>query len=192
MKKSIYALIVVFAAGCGGGPSYDDKSMSQWLKDLKGRNTGQRRDAIRALGEIGKREPSASLKIVPALVEALKDSEADVRRAAPAGLAKMGPNAKGAVPSLKEALSDSDKDVRSAALQALADIDPSNPEVISTICKGLKDKDLDVRKAAVVALGSMGPAGKSALPALEQSLSDEKDFDFRTLVSAARKQIEDK
>jgi hypothetical protein len=42
-----------------------------------------------------------------------------------------------------------------------------------------------------VALGAMGPNAKEALPALDESLKDDKkiDFDFRKLVSEARMQI---
>ncbi len=56
---------------------------------------------------------------VPALIEALKDTEWDVRSGAAKGLGGIGPEAKAAVPALIEALKDENELVRMAADKAL-------------------------------------------------------------------------
>jgi len=70
-----------------------------------------------ALAKIG---PAA----VPALVEALKSENDEVRRQAAWALAHMGPEAKAAAPALVEALNDRDKQVGAYAADALKEIDP--------------------------------------------------------------------
>jgi len=52
---------------------------------------------------------------VPALIEALKNQDEDVRLAAADTLLELGPAAKGAAPALKKALDDEDDDVRRQA-----------------------------------------------------------------------------
>src|SRR6185503_9814842 len=57
-------------------------------------------------------EPSAAVK---ALMAALQDMDAEVRRNAVLSLGRMGPEARAAVSALTEALKDKDVDVRGAA-----------------------------------------------------------------------------
>jgi HEAT repeat protein len=61
---------------------------------------------------------------VPALVEALKDENAQVRAGAASALGTIGPEAKVAVSSLTELVQDRDEIVRSEAAAALKKIDP--------------------------------------------------------------------
>ena len=74
-----------------------------------------RLSAAEALGE-------AATRALPDLLEALKDSDEDVRYYTAQALGKIGPKAKEAVPALIEALKDSDEDVRNYAKEALAKI----------------------------------------------------------------------
>jgi HEAT repeat protein len=62
---------------------------------------------------------------VPALIDALKDKENDIRWSAAIGLGSFGEQAKDAVPALQSALSDRDARVREAAGKALSRIDPA-------------------------------------------------------------------
>ena len=70
--------------------------------------------------------------VVPALIEALKDKEADIRRSAAIGLGGFGEQAKDAIPALQAALADPDARVREAAGKALTRIDlakfPTTPK----------------------------------------------------------------
>ena len=64
---------------------------------------------------------------VPALIEALKDKDKDVRRDAAKALGIIGPTAKAAVPALIEMLKDKDVYVRRSAEGALDKIKDGKP-----------------------------------------------------------------
>jgi HEAT repeat protein len=102
-----------------GGCS-NQKSTSQLIADLK---SSQERDRIVAVRLLGQREGEAA-QIVPALIEALKDHEGDVRWSAAMGLGYFGEQAQEAIPALQEAQHDRDPRVREAAGVALSRIDP--------------------------------------------------------------------
>ena len=60
---------------------------------------------------------------VPALIEALKDNDAGVRRQSAWALGRIGAEAKDAVPALMEALEDNDADVRQESDRAIRQIE---------------------------------------------------------------------
>jgi HEAT repeat protein len=64
-------------------------------------------------------------RIVPALIEAVKNKAVDVRLSAAIGLGTFGEQAKDAIPALQAAQSDRDARVRQAAGVALSRIDPT-------------------------------------------------------------------
>ena len=71
-------------------------------------------DKVEAIENARKKKDS---KAIPFLVEGLKDSNSDVRKAAAWALGKIGDSS--AIPALKAALKDSDSDVKKAAMEAL-------------------------------------------------------------------------
>jgi HEAT repeat protein len=79
-----------------------------------------RREAIIALGRIGR---SAEAAGVPVLVRALEDPDPDIRRAAATALGRM--QAAGARPALTRHLRDEDEAVRGAAQRAIEKIPPA-------------------------------------------------------------------
>jgi HEAT repeat protein len=196
MKKLLLtSAALLLLTGCGGGPSFNGKSLSYWLSEARSTAGPQRRQAVQALGEIGKNDPSSLSKVLPALLVALKDKDVDGRRAAAEALGKQRGGAQSAVPDLLQALSDSDKEVRSYSAQALVLIDPHNDKLVAPLVKLLQDSEIDVRKSAVVALGDMGPTAKPALPEMELARSQEenkKDFDFRRMLAEAITKINTK
>jgi HEAT repeat protein len=110
-------LSALVCAGCG----QKEKSTSELLTDLKGASDHDRVNAARTLpGRTGD-----AAQVVPALIEALKDKEADVRRSAALGLGSFGEQAKDAVPALQTLLTDRDARVRESAGLALTRIDPA-------------------------------------------------------------------
>jgi HEAT repeat protein len=114
-KGLVLALGLLACAGCG------KKSNDQLVQDLKSPNEKDRVVAVRLLAQ---RKGDAT-RVVPALIEALKDKEGDVRRSAAIGLGYYGAEARDAIPALQELQNDRDARVREAAAVALSRIDPA-------------------------------------------------------------------
>jgi HEAT repeat protein len=107
-------LCLLACAGCGKKKSTDDL-----IADLKSPQEKDRLIAVRLLPE---RKAEAS-KVVPALIDALKGNESDVRLSAAIGLGYFGEQAKDAIPALQAAQRDRDARIREAAGKALSRID---------------------------------------------------------------------
>jgi len=118
MRVRIRFLLLLGLLVCGGCGK--QKSTAELIADLK---SSQERDRIIAVRLLPQREGEAA-KVVPALIEALKDKQGDVRWSAAIGLGYFGEQAKEAIPTLQEAQHDRDPRVREAAGVALSRIDP--------------------------------------------------------------------
>ncbi|MBN9118934.1 MAG: HEAT repeat domain-containing protein [Planctomycetes bacterium] len=116
----VRALVLLGALACAGC-GQRAKDTLELVKDLKGADERDRMVAVRTLPD---RKGDAA-QVVPALIEALKDKEADVRRSAAIGLGTFGEQAKDAIPALQTVLNDPDARVREAAGKALTRIDPA-------------------------------------------------------------------
>ncbi|MBI3407343.1 MAG: HEAT repeat domain-containing protein [Planctomycetes bacterium] len=121
MKKIPPVLLLVALGGCGGGnqqaPLAGGKSPSHWLDALKSPDPQLRKTAATKLGNVGALEPRA----VPALINALNDTDAAVRAEAILALVKFGPDARDAVAPLIELQQrDESEHVRGYAAKALA------------------------------------------------------------------------
>jgi HEAT repeat protein len=120
MRKQISLILLLCLLACAGCSK--KKSTDQLIEDLKSEQEHDRVVAVRLLPE---RKADAE-KVVPALIEALKDTEGDVRWGAAIGLGYFGEQANEAVAALQEAQQrDPDARVREAAGVALSRIDPS-------------------------------------------------------------------
>ena len=118
MRAHIRPVLLLCLLACGGCGK--EKSTDELIADLKSAEEGERIAAVRLLPQ---RKGDAS-KIVPALIESLKDNEGDIRWSAAIGLGTFGEQAKEAIPSLQTAQRDRDARVREAAGVALSRIDP--------------------------------------------------------------------
>jgi HEAT repeat protein len=112
---SVLLLCMLACVGCG-----KTKSTDELIQDLKSPQEKERIIAVRLLPQ---RKQDAA-KIVPALIEALKDKASDVRLSAAIGLGGFGEEAKDAIPALQAAQRDRDARVREAVGVALSRIDP--------------------------------------------------------------------
>jgi HEAT repeat protein len=113
--RFVLVLCLLACAGCG------KKSTAELIADLKSPQEAERIKAARLLPQ---RKGDAA-KVVPALIEALKDKEGDVRWSAAIGLGYYGDQAKDAIPALQAAERDTDPRVREAADVALSRVDPA-------------------------------------------------------------------
>ncbi len=108
-------LCLLACVGCG------QKSTDELIGDLKSQQEGDRIKAVRLLPQ----HKGDAAQVVPALIEALKDKEGDVRCSAAIGLGYFGDQATDAIPALQAAQRDPDARVREAAGVALSRIDPT-------------------------------------------------------------------
>ena len=115
IRTRFVLLLCLLAVGCG-----QKKSTAELIVDLKSPREKERVIAVRLLSQ---RKGDAA-QSVPALVEALKDKENDIRWSAAIGLGRLGESAKEAIPALETARRDRDARVREAAGVALSRIDP--------------------------------------------------------------------
>jgi HEAT repeats len=115
VRIGLVLLLGLLACGCSR-----EKSTGQLLQDLKSGSEGNRVIAVRLLQQ---REGDAA-QVVPAMIDALKDKEVDVRLSAAIGLGYFGEEANAAIPALQEALHDRDPRVKEAAGVALSRIEP--------------------------------------------------------------------
>jgi HEAT repeat protein len=167
-KKTVNDLIVFDPPGNG----------VEFLKlELPARNFG-------GSGRIGFRLPRSAIRFgaapaeddksrsVPELMRALKDPDANVRRAAAAALGARGSGAALARNDLGAALKDSDASVRLAAAEALGKIGPTAHTAYPALVRALGDSDEAVRKAARESLGKIGKPFPEDVAALSAALKD--------------------
>jgi HEAT repeat protein len=164
------------------------RAVPEIARVLADRKLGRRYIAAWALGQIGAPEG------VPALVAALDDDDAEVRKHATRSLIKLN---QAAVPALIDALPKASPRAEAGAVRALGDIadpralepllaraeGPNRPEVIlalgklkdrraeSALIGGLVDPDWRVRMNAAMALGPVG--GPACVAPLRRTLEDE-------------------
>jgi HEAT repeat protein len=117
--RTSYVLLagVLACGGCG------KESTDELLDDLKSSDERKRLIAARLLPQ----RTGDAAQVVPALIEALKDKEGDIRWSAAIGLGSFREQARDAIPALQAAQRDRDARVREAAGVALSRIDPSLP-----------------------------------------------------------------
>jgi HEAT repeat protein len=111
----VLLLCSLACAGCG-----KKKTTKELIGDLKSSEERERVVAVRTLPQ---RKGDAA-QVVPALIEALKDRDSDIRWSAAIGLGNFGEQARDAIPALQTAQHDHDARVREAAGVALTRIDP--------------------------------------------------------------------
>ena len=115
MKKYVVLCLIALASGCG-----KPKTTTDWIDQLKAKDSAQRLHAVKALGERG----NEAAVVAPALALALGDEDAFVRRDAAHALGRIGADARATTPALVAALKDRNSGVRLAAGKALKGIDP--------------------------------------------------------------------
>jgi len=126
------------------------------------------------------------LRAVPPLIEALKDSEWKVRRAAAEALGYFTDAAGKIVKPMLERLKDDHEDVRRMAVLSLGRLGKGQPEVEDSIRKLAEDPDPVMKTNVQVALALMGKADDSATPTLIAALGSKEEATAAAAVSALR------
>jgi HEAT repeat protein len=139
--------VVLAALAASPAPAEDRSADVRGLQiSLKSEKAAERAASARILGEIG----PAAKEAAPALTDALKDPERDVRKNAAQALGYIGPGARSAGPGLIAALLDQDWQVRKAAAFALGRV--GHLEAEEPLKKTRKDRVKAVQEAAKTAL----------------------------------------
>ena len=142
---------------------------NKYLEDLKQGNNAKRTEAAWKLGETYmKRTP----EVVPALINALKDSYPSVRANAAGALSRIGEEARPALSALRETLNDSYGPAVLNAAWALRNLKVPDKELIPAVRKVLNDKDGSTRVDAVELLQDMDIPKREVIPTLVSVLSD--------------------
>ena len=124
MRMLVFLVLALAATGCGKpGPTLvGGKPIEDWVKALQHPDAKMRKIAAMKPGNVGPAHPAA----FPALLDALKDRDAGVRRDVILALVKFGADAKDALPALDHIRKyDADAKVREYAAKALQKIDSS-------------------------------------------------------------------
>lgn len=111
---------------------------------------------------------STGPRVVPTLIEMLKDDDPSTRIVAAEQLGQIGPAAKAAIPQLlSQATQDGSQHANTTAAAALKWIDlVASRRVMTHFMTRLQDRDIQQRRTACAVLGSLGPVAKPAVPAL--------------------------
>jgi HEAT repeat protein len=114
MRRIVVVILVIALSGCTKEPP--PMAGEKWAAALSDPNVRVRKKAAFTLGNIGPSDPA----VLPALIGALKDLDAGVRREAILALLKCGPAAKEAAEELRQLRHhDPDARVRTYAAEAL-------------------------------------------------------------------------
>jgi hypothetical protein len=103
-------------------PLAGGKPVNYWIESLQDPDASKRKSAAFKLGNVGTTDPG----VLPALLDALRDTDAGVRCEVILALVKCAPEAKEAVPDLVERQkNDRDAKVRDYAAKALDKLAPN-------------------------------------------------------------------
>ncbi len=151
--------------GAGGGipkPNSDDSAdaerpLAELLKALQSKDLKGRRKAASGLFL---KSPPHDPAAIPALIEALRDKDLEVRVDIALALGKYGPQAKAAVPALLEIAKKKEDDARLSAVYVLGAIGPDAHEAVTNLVEMLAEKSsYSTREAGCESFGGNRPEG---------------------------------
>ena len=143
------------------------------LKAMRSPDTFTRRDALEALGRVGRRAGSARDAVAAMLRD---DADAENRLRAAMVLADTDPNAPEVLPVLLAAMGDRESAQRTRAIWALHRFAAKEPRVLAAVAALLDEpEDQHLRAEAAWALGEVGPPARSCVPRLARLLADEQE-----------------
>jgi HEAT repeat protein len=167
---ALLCLAATLAAPLRGGAQESTGRVSLDIRDLKSTNARVRARAAANLGNNASpgspdNDREQARRAIPALIEALKDTDPSVRWAAALALGNIPGDMRIAVAALIEALHDPDDQVREHAADSLGSIGQSPELAVPALVRLLKDDSLS-RNSSLRALIKFGPAARTAAPTL--------------------------
>jgi HEAT repeat protein len=160
--------------------------------------TELRDSALRALGKIGEKDRKLAPKVLPVLVEVLKEKDAgELRAMAAALLGYLKEDAKRAIPAFREVMALKDvadaevaSSIRRNILWSLERMGPIAADAVPEVAAVLEDPTLTPEdyQAAAYALKSMGPK----VPAAAAALTRASNSPIKSVRNAARKALDGK
>jgi HEAT repeat protein len=143
----------------------DANSLAWLIPRLHGPDVAGRETAAHAIGRMG----AAGKEAIPALIECLKQKVRLGNKAAPAGLAGIGPDA---IPALIETIRFEDPYARYEAISAIRMMSDKGVTAVPALIRALDDENSSVRINACLALHGLGAGAEEAAPALARRLDD--------------------
>ncbi len=141
--------------------------ISYWIRALGDPESGNRREAINAIADMG----HDGVEAIPALTEIGRNDGIALRTwAISKGLGTIGP---AAVPVLCEFLKD--REIRTTVVATIGQIGPEAREAVPALTKVIKDDHAWTRLMVGSALGNMGAAAKDAMPFLIEAAKKDKE-----------------
>jgi HEAT repeat protein len=215
-RQSCAALLLAAAWGLAAAqppaekePSYDGKTVSDWVRALDGADPAERRAAMSALRALGGQPDAVAEKLlaaaadpksrtaahilaigefgpaaVPALTRGLWSDDRRTRQVALFALTRLGADGRAAAPSLVRLLADPDESVRREAAEALANANAHS--AMTALTTALGDREAAVRLTAAEALVRLGAPASAVLPALTAELAREDADTVRRAVLVLR------
>ena len=128
---------------------------------------------ITSMGKIG----------IPVFLEALKESDVDLRQRAVDGLGEIGIPTPEVVDALIALFIDPQKTIRLKGAVVLGRLGQKDPSVYPRVAPNLASKDKDVLLGTLRALGGMGGIAEPSLPQMIYFLEESSDPDLRNEAS---------
>jgi HEAT repeat protein/beta-lactamase regulating signal transducer with metallopeptidase domain len=145
---------------------------------LKDPHPNERRFAVTALSSL---RAKAAL---PALIEAMKDKDVEVRYRAIRGVARMDPQAPASILALAGVVKDDNRNLRLEAMNHLANNASKAKAAVPALVEALQDEDPEIKRTAVQVLTVIGVEAKAAVPALLKAGTDKDDGTRKRAVDA--------
>jgi HEAT repeat protein len=156
---------------------------------LKDSDTRVRRLSAVALAYRFERSAVAAIAR-PLVIDAVDDSDRDVRLRAIEALGRIGPPADDdSITALLRAVSDTDAEIRSVAVQVLGVLQLHRTDVLAAFMRALRDHDRNVRRATSSSLGKLGSFAEPAAFDLLRLAHSDPDELVRWMAAWAFRQI---
>jgi HEAT repeat protein len=147
----VVAVTMLSVSGCGPSPKVFAQRMNSG-------DVNTRRQAAREL-----RKQKRNAKLVPAILQACRDPDHDVRVYGYYAIGRVDPHVEGVVAAILDGMADTSVDVRRAVVSSLGSLDPFPSACLPNLVKLLIDPDEKTAKLAFAAVADLEGGGIGSL-----------------------------